>query len=122
MIERLIAGVAPERREARVVVVEPRMVRVSLEARANRVERIGVALLCVRTHRVAVERPRFSPVKCLVRLARCGTNGENCPVPCRLPPRFWADKYECPSRRVDRMAVDLECRIPVEHDVQLLLA
>ena len=45
--ERLVAGVARERREAGVVVMEARMIRHVLEATAYRLERVGVTLLAV---------------------------------------------------------------------------
>src|ERR687888_2771736 len=69
-----------------------------------------------------MERRRFAPVDRLVRLAGCGADSEDGSVPRRLPPRLRPDEYESPCGRVDRLAVDLEGRIPVEHDVQLLLA
>src|SRR5215211_2981272 len=84
--ERLVVGLARERREARVVVIEARVVRQALEATADRVQRIRVALLAVGGYRLAVERPRLTPVERLVRLAGCGTEGEDGSVPGRLPP------------------------------------
>ena len=69
-----------------------------------------------------VERPRLTPVDPLVRLAGCGADSEDGSVPGRLPPRLRPDEHERSWRRVDRLAVDLEGRLPVEHDVQLLLA
>src|ERR671932_2102826 len=69
-----------------------------------------------------MERRRFAPVDRLVRLAGCGAEREDGSVPGRLSPRLRRDEYESPCGRVDRVAVDLEGRIPVEHDVQLLLA
>ena len=69
-----------------------------------------------------MERPRLTPVDPLVRLARCGADGEHGSVPARLPPRLRPDGHERPGGRVERLAVHLEGRLPVEHDVQLLLA
>ena len=43
-------------------------------------------------------------------------------VPARLPPRLRPDRHERPGGRVERYAVHFEGRVPVEHDVQLLLA
>jgi hypothetical protein len=120
--ERLVAGVARERCEARVVVIEARVVRHVLEGSADRFERVGVPLFAVGDHRLSVERPRLTPVDPLVRLAGCGADSEDGSVPARLPPRLRPDEHECPGGRVDRLAVDLEGRLPVEHDVQLLLA
>src|SRR5262249_61680608 len=54
--------------------------------------------------------------------AGCGADSEDGSVPGRLPPRLGPDEYECSWRRIDRFAVDLKRRLPVEHDVQLLLA
>ena len=45
--ERLVAGVPHERREARVVVVEARVVRGVLEATADGFKRVGVPLFAV---------------------------------------------------------------------------
>src|SRR5207244_476336 len=72
--------------------------------------------------RLSVERPRLTPVERLIRLAGLGAEGEDRSVPGRLPSRLRPDEHECPCGRVDRLAVDLEGRLPVEHDVQLLLA
>src|SRR5262245_23999435 len=69
--ERLVAGVAGERCEARVVVMEARVVRRALEAMADRFERVAVALLAVGGHRLVMERPRVTPVDPLVCLAGC---------------------------------------------------
>src|SRR5437763_13108341 len=55
MGERLVAGLARERREACVVEMEGRVVRHVFEAAANRFERLGVALLAVRGHRLRGE-------------------------------------------------------------------
>src|SRR6266540_1390 len=120
--ERLVAGVARERRETRVVVIETRVVRHVLEGTADRFERVGVSLFAVGRHGLSVERPRLTPVDPLVRLAGCGADNEDGSVPGRLPPRLRPDEHERPGGRVERLAVDLEGRLPVEHDVQLLLA
>jgi hypothetical protein len=120
--ERLVAGFAGERCEARVVVEKARVVRRVLEAAAYRVERVGVPLFTVGGQRLSVERPSLSPVNRLVSPAGCCADGEDCSVPGRLPPRLWRGEHECPCRRVERLAVDLERRRPVDHDVQLLLA
>src|SRR4051794_13357603 len=119
--ERFVAGVARERCEARVVVVQARMVRHVLEATADRFEGVGVPLFAVGRHGLAVQRPRLTPVDRLVRLAGCGADGEDGSVSGRLPPRLRRDEHECPCGRIDGLAVDLEGRLPVEHDVQLLL-
>ena len=89
---------------------------------ADRFERVGVPLFAVGRHGLSVERPRLTPVDPLVRLAGCGADSEDGSVPGRLPPRLRPDEHECPCGRVERLAVDLEGRLPVEHDVQLLLA
>src|SRR5213080_3413515 len=60
--ERGVAGVARERCEARVVVMQARVVRHVLEGTADRFERVGVALLAVGRHGLSVERPRLTPV------------------------------------------------------------
>src|SRR5207302_957824 len=62
VVEGLVAGIAREGRKARVVVVKAGMVGCVLKARADRFERIGVALFAVGTHRIVVERPRLTPV------------------------------------------------------------
>src|SRR5262245_20138462 len=51
--ERVVAGFARERCEARVVVMEARIVWRVLEAVADRFERVAVALLAVGGHRLA---------------------------------------------------------------------
>src|SRR5512133_1089171 len=84
--ERLVAGLARERREARVVVVEARAVWQLLEASAHRVDCVGVALLAVGLHRLVVERPRLAPVERLVRLAGGGADREHGSLPGRLAP------------------------------------
>jgi hypothetical protein len=122
MGERVVVDFARERCEARVVVVQARMVRHAFEGTADRFERVGVALLAVGLHRLAVERPRLTPVDPLVRLAGCGADGKHGPVSGRLPPRVRPDEHERPCGRVDRLAVELEGRTPIEDDVQLLLA
>ena len=122
VVERLVAGFAGEGREARKVVVKARVVRHALEPGADLVERIGVALLAVGGQRVPVELPRLAPVDPLVGLAGCPAEGEDRPGPGRLPPRLRRDEHERSCRRIDRLAVDLEGRRPVEHDVQLFLA
>src|SRR5262245_40128758 len=119
--ERLVARVARESREARVVVVEAGVVRRALEAGAHSIERVDVALLAVGTHRIAVERPRLAPVERLEGLTGRRTEGEDRSVPRRLSPCLRPNENESPRRRVDRLAVDLERRVPVQHDVQLLL-
>src|SRR5262245_38772592 len=98
------------------------MVGHSLQGAADRLEGVGVALLAVRLHRLAVERPRLTPVDPLVRLAGRGTDGKDRSVPRGLPPRLRPDEHQRPCGRGDRVAVDLEGRIPIEDDVQLLLA
>src|SRR5437016_641256 len=117
--ERVVAGVARERCEARIVVVETRVVRHVLKSTANRFERVRVALLAVGGQRLSVERPCLTPVDRLVRLAGCRAEGEDGSVPGRLSPRLRPDEHECPCRRVDRLAVDLEGRLAVEPDAQL---
>src|SRR5205823_6698215 len=119
--ERVVAGVARERCEARVVVMQARVVRHVLEGTADGFERVGVPLFAVGRHGLSVERPRLTPIDPLVRLAGCGADSEDGSVPGRLPPRLWPDEHECSRARVDRLAVDLERRVSVEHDVQLLL-
>src|SRR5438093_11077177 len=57
--ERVVAGVARERCEARVVVMQARVVRHVREGSADRFERVGVALLAVGRHGLSVERPRL---------------------------------------------------------------
>ena len=69
-----------------------------------------------------MERPRLAPVDSLVRLAGRAADHEDRPVSGRLAPHLGPDEHERPRRRVDRLAVELERRIPVEHDVHLLLA
>src|ERR1044071_6946968 len=59
--KRLVAGLARERCEARVVVIEARVVRHALEGSADRFERVGVPLFAVGGHRFPVERPRLAP-------------------------------------------------------------
>src|SRR6478736_1057452 len=120
--EHLIIDVACERREARVVVVEARVVGHVLEAAVYGCDRVGVALLAVRGHRLLVERPRVTPVDSLVCLAVSCADDDDRRVTGRLPPRLGPDEDECPWGRVDPLAVELEGRRPVEHDVQLLLA
>ena len=113
--------VAREGGEARVVVMEAGVVRHVLEAPANRFDCVGIALLTVRRHRVSMERPRVPPVERLVRLAGGGAESEDGSVARRLPLRLRPDEYECSCGRVDGLAVDLEGRRPVKHDVQLFL-
>src|SRR5204863_8791552 len=120
--ERVVAGLARARCEARVVVMQARVVRHVLEGAANRFERVRVSLFAVGRHGRPVERPRLPPVDALVRLAGCAPDGEDGSVPGRLPPRLRPDGHECPCGRLERLTVDLEARVPVEHDVQLLLA
>ncbi len=48
----------------------------ALEAASDRFERVAIPLLVVRRHRVAVKRPRLTPVDPLVRLAGCSADGE----------------------------------------------
>src|SRR5439155_19559252 len=69
-----------------------------------------------------MDRPRLTPIDGLVGLTRCGADGENGSVPGRLSPQPRPDEHECSRGRVDDLAVNLEGRLPVEHDVQLLLA
>ena len=69
-----------------------------------------------------MERPRVTPVERLVRLSGGGAESEDGSIARRLPPRLRPDEYERSCGRVDGLAVDLEGRRPVEHDVQLLLA
>src|SRR6266700_1591169 len=94
--ERVVAGVARERCEARVVVMQARVVRHVLEGTADRFERVGIPLFPVGRHGLAVERPRVTPVDPLVRLAGCGADGEDGSVTGRLPPRLRPDEHECP--------------------------
>ena len=102
--------------------MQSRVIRHLLEGTADRFQRVGIPLFTVGRHRLAVERPRVTPVDSLVRLAWCGADGEHGSVTGRLPPRLRPDEHECSRLRVDRLAVDLERHPPVEHDVQLLLA
>src|SRR5829696_10152539 len=120
--KRVVAGVPRERCEARVVVMQARVIRHVLEAAADRFEGVGVTLFAVGRHRLSVERPRLTPVDPLIRLAGCGADSEDGSVSGRLPPRLRPDEHERSRRRVDRLAVDHEGRLPVEDDVQLLLA
>src|SRR5947207_6639962 len=55
--EGVVAGVAGERCEACVVVMQARVVRHVLEGAADRFERVGVSLFAVGRHRLSVERP-----------------------------------------------------------------
>src|ERR1051325_1143891 len=75
--ERVVVDLAGERREARVVVVEARVIRVLLEGTAHRGGRVRVALLAVGLHRLAVVLPRLAPVHRLVRLADRPAEGEH---------------------------------------------
>src|SRR5204863_6395931 len=63
-----------------------------------------------------------APVDALVGLAGCGADDEEGSFTGRLPPRLRPDVDERSRRGVDRLAVDLEGHLPVDHDVQLLLA
>src|SRR5687768_2319934 len=69
--ERVVAGFARERGEARVVVMQAGVIRHALECNADRFERVGVALLAVCRHGLAMERPRLAPVDRLVSRAGC---------------------------------------------------
>src|SRR5204863_10090337 len=89
--ERLVVDLARERCEARVVVVQARVVRELLEATAHRGGRVGVALLAVGLHRLAVHRPGLAPVHPLVRLADSAAEGEDGCVPRRLASRLRLD-------------------------------
>src|SRR5262245_19997977 len=120
--ERVVARVARKRCEARVVVVQARIVRRLLEATADRCERIGVPLFAVSDHRLSVGLPRLAPVDPLVGLPGRRADGEDRPVPGCLALRPWPDEHECSGLGVDLLTVDLEGRVPVENDVQLLLA
>src|SRR5437763_1156412 len=102
--------------------MEARVVGHVLECVADGFERVAVALLAVSGHRLAVEGPRLTPVERLVCLAACGAEGEDGSVAGRLPPRLRPHEHERPCRGVDRLAVELEGRLPVEHDVQIFLA
>src|SRR4029453_18045542 len=102
--------------------MEARLVWELFEATADGIERVAVALLAVGGHRLAVKRPRLTPVDRLERLAGCAAEGEDGSVPGRLAPRPRLDRHERPGGRVDRFTVDLEGRVSVEHDVQLFLA
>src|SRR4029450_1678350 len=119
--ERLVGGVTGEGRETRVVVVKARVLRHLLEAVADRVERVAIALLAVGGHRFAVERPRLTPVERSVRLALGRADGKDGSFPGCLPARVRPHEHVRPRGCVERLAVDLEGRVPVEHDVQLLL-
>src|SRR5206468_12360618 len=81
VVERLVAGVARKRCEARIVVMEARVVRHVLEATADRFERLGVALFAVGRQRLSVERPSLTPVERLIRLAGRGAEREDRSVP-----------------------------------------
>src|SRR5690349_1044950 len=93
--EHVVAGVARERCEARVVVMQAGVVRRVLEAAADRFERVGVALFAVGGHGLSVERPCPTPVNRLVRLAGCAADGKDGSVPGRLPPRRRPDEHKC---------------------------
>src|SRR5829696_9570004 len=84
--ERIVAGFARERCEARVVVMQARVVGHLLEGSPDRFDRVGVALFAVGLHGLVMERPRLTPVDPLVRLAGCGADGKDGSVPGRLPP------------------------------------
>src|SRR4051794_13294640 len=60
-VEPLVAGLARERREAGVVVVQARMVGRELEPFAHGRKGVGVPSLAVRVHRLHVERPGVAP-------------------------------------------------------------
>ena len=75
--ERLVAGVAGERREARVVVKQARVVTACLEGAADRFERVGVPLFVVGELRLSVKRPRRTTGRSLVRPAGCGADSED---------------------------------------------
>src|SRR6266545_19379 len=108
--ERLVAGVARERREARVVVVEARVVRHVLEATADRFDRVGIALLAVGGHRVSMERPRVTPVERLVRLAGCGAEGEDGSVATPAGRTRTSLRARRPSRRPPRTSPSRRAR------------
>src|SRR4029079_9342165 len=74
--ERLVARVTRKRGEARVVVIQPRVVRHVLEGAADRLLRVGIPLLAVGLHGLVVERPGVAPVDALVGLARSGADDE----------------------------------------------
>ena len=121
-VERVVAGVAGERREARVVVVQARVVRQVLESAADCCQRVGVPLFAVGRHRLAVERPRLTPVDPLVGLAGYGADDDDS---CR----HLSPSAATPARRT--RVFPAPCRPPrrrsrsspsIEHDVQLLLA
>src|SRR4029078_7605221 len=100
--------------------MEAGVVRCVLEAGADRFERVGVALLAVGLHGLVVERPRFTPVDGLVRLAGCAADRKAGSVPGRFPPRLRRDEDVRPRGRVRRLPVDLEGRVPGETYVHLL--
>src|SRR4051794_3014961 len=122
MVERVVAGVARERCEARVVVVQARVVWRVLEGLADSVERVGIPLFAVGGHRRAVVLPGVAPIEPLIRLAGCGADHQHGSLTGHLPPRLRPHEHERSALRLDRLAVDLERRLAIEHDVQLLLA
>ena len=63
-----------------------------------------------------------TPVDPLVRLAGVAPTARTVPSPVALRRDSGPTNTSVPGRRVKRLAVDLEGRPPVEHDVQLLLA
>jgi hypothetical protein len=120
--EHLVVDLAGERREARVVVVQARVVRGPLEPTAYRRRSVGVALLAVGIHRLVLDRPRLAPVHRLIRPTDRAAEGEDGCVAGRLALQLGRDRHERPGGRFERLAVDLERRGAVEHDVHLFLA
>src|SRR6185437_618818 len=121
MGERVVAGVARERGEAGVVVVQARVIRQVLERAADRFERVGIPAFAVRRHGLVVVRPRRPPVHAAICLAGRCADHEDGSVTGRLAPGPGPDEHECSRPRVDHLAVDLERHLAVEHDVELLL-
>src|SRR3954454_14724810 len=70
MLEGGVARLAREGGEARVVVVQARVIGVRGEALLDSLQGIRVAVLAVGRQRLSVERPGGAPVNRLVRLAR----------------------------------------------------
>ena len=119
--ERVVAGVARERCEARVVVMQP-----------------GWSGMCSRPPRTRRARRRIA-VRRRPSWSLCETATPHPSRPPGTPRRVWRrqrgrfrprspsaatrpDEHDCSWRRVGGLTVDLEGRLPVEHDVQLLLA
>src|SRR5581483_3101880 len=122
VVEGLVPSLPGERREARRVVEEARVIRHLRERLANGCERVRIALLAVGGHRALVEWPRLTPVDRLVHLAGSSAESENGSLAGRFSLRLRRHVHERSCGCIDRLAVDLERRRAVEDDVELLLA